>query len=108
MIVNDRTIAPPIHDPELDRRVKDAGASKTVYALVTPETEAAKRFILGNAVAGPDTARRPHREHCRGTWTGKQNASHEAFIERWMAWAAPLVAIDAVGFRWRYPPAGGS
>ena len=39
MIVNDRTITPPIHDPELDRRVKDAGASKTVYALVTPGTE---------------------------------------------------------------------
>ena len=51
-IVNDRTITPPIHDPELDRRVKAAGASKTVYALVTPETEAAKNFILGNAGAG--------------------------------------------------------
>ena len=51
--MNDRTITPPIHDPELDRRVKNAGASKTVYALVTPETEAAKNFILGNAVTAP-------------------------------------------------------
>jgi hypothetical protein len=108
MIVNDRTIAPPIHDPELDRRVKDAGASKTVYALVTPETEAAKRFILGNAVAEPDAARRHHLEQFRDAWTGKQYASHEAFIERWMAWAAPLVTIDAAGFPWRYPTAGGS
>src|SRR4051812_20800443 len=108
MIVNDRTIAPPIHDPELDRRVKDAGASKTVYALVTPETEAAKSFILGNAVAGPDTARRHRLEQFRDAWTGKQYASHEAFIERWMAWAAPLVTIDAAGFLWRYPTAGGS
>jgi hypothetical protein len=110
--VNDRTIAPPIHDPGLDRRVKDAGASKTVYALVTPETEAAKNFILGNAVAGPDTARRHYLEQFRDAWTGKQYASHEAFIERWMAWAAPLVTIDAAGFPsgfpWRYPTAGGS
>jgi hypothetical protein len=106
--VNDRTISPPIHDPDLDRRVKDAGASKTVYALVTPETEAAKNFILGNAVAGPDAARRRHLEQFRDAWTGKQFASHEAFIERWMAWAAPVVAIDAAGFPWRYPTAGGS
>lgn len=106
--MNDRTIAPPIHDPELDRRVKSAGASKTVYALVTPETEAAKHFILGNAVAGPDAARRHHLEQFRDAWTGKQFASHEALIERWMAWAAPLVAIDAAGFPWRYPTSGGS
>ena len=81
--MNDRTKTPPIHDPELDRRVKDAGASKTVYALVTPETEAAKNFILGNAVAGPDAARRRHLEQFRDAWTGKQYASHEVFIERW-------------------------
>jgi Aminotransferase class I and II len=107
-IVNDRTIPPPIHDPELDRRVKDAGASKTVYALVTPETEAAKHFILGNATAGPDAARRHHLEQFRDAWTGKQFASHEAFLERWMAWASPVIAIDAAGFSWRYPTAGGS
>jgi hypothetical protein len=107
-IVNDRTKTPPIHDPDLDRRVKDAGASKTVYALVTPETEAAKNFVLGNAVNGPDAARRRHLEQFRDAWTGKQFASHEAFIERWMAWAAPVIAIDAAGFPWRYPTAGGS
>ena len=107
-IVNDRTIIPPIHDPDLDRRVKDAGASKTVYALVTPETEAAKNFILGNAVNGPDAARRRHLEQFRDAWTGKQFAAHEAFLERWMAWAAPMIAIDAAGFAWRYPTAGGS
>jgi hypothetical protein len=106
--VNDRTISPPIHDPELDRRVKDAGASKTVYALVTPETEAAKNFILGNDVAGPDAARRHHLEQFRDAWTGKQFASHQVFIERWVAWAAPVVAIDAASFPWRYPTAGGS
>ena len=106
--MNDRTKTPPIHDPDLDRRVKDAGASKTVYALVTPETEAAKNFILGNAVAGPDAARRHYLEQFRDAWTGKQYASHEAFIERWMAWAAPVVTIDAAGFPWRYPTAGGS
>jgi hypothetical protein len=98
----------PIHDPELDRRVKNAGASKTVYALVTPETEAAKNLILGNCVAGPDTARRHHLEQFRDAWTGKQFASHEAFLERWMVWAAPVVAIDAAALPWRYPTAGGS
>jgi hypothetical protein len=100
--------APPIHDPELDRRVKSAGASKTVYALVTPETEAAKQIILGNALGGPDAARRHHLEQFRDAWTGKQFPSHEAFIERWMAWAAPVTAIDPIGFPWRYPTAGGS
>ncbi|VIO66962.1 aminotransferase class I/II-fold pyridoxal phosphate-dependent enzyme [Bradyrhizobium ivorense] len=100
--------APPIHDPELDRRVKSAGASKTVYALVTPETEAAKQIILGNALDGPDAARRHHLEQFRDAWTGKQFAAHEAFIERWMAWAAPVTAIDRSGFPWRYPTAGGS
>jgi hypothetical protein len=106
--LNERTIRPPIHDPDLDRRVKSAGASKTVYALVTPQTEAAKNFVLGNSSAGLDAARRHYLEQFRDAWTGKQFASHEAFIERWTAWAAPLVAIDAAGFRWRYPTAGGS
>ena len=103
--MNARTITPPIHDPELDRRVKIAGASKTVYAIVTPETEAAKNAVLGNAFNAPDAARRHYLEQFRDAWTGKQFASHEAFIERWMAWAAPVVAIDA-SFPWRYPTAG--
>jgi aminotransferase class I and II len=107
-IVNDRTIPPPIHDPELDRRVKNAGASKTVYALVTPETEAAKNAVLGNAFNAPDAARRHYLEQFRDAWTGKQFASHEIFIERWMDWAAPVVAIDAPGFAWRYPTGGAS
>jgi hypothetical protein len=97
-----------IHDPELDRRVKNAGASKTVYALVTPQTEAAKNLMLGNYVARPDAARRQYLEQFRDAWTGKQFGAHEAFLERWMAWAAPVVTIDAAGFRWRYPTAGGS
>jgi hypothetical protein len=101
-------MAAQIHDPDLDQRVKSAGASKTVYALVTPETEAAKNFILGNAVTGLDAARRHHLEQFRDAWTGKQFPSHEAFIERWMAWAASVVAIDAAAFPWRYPVSGAS
>jgi hypothetical protein len=97
-----------IHDPELDQRVKRAGASKTVYALVTPETEAAKRLILGNDTGGPDAERRHYLEQFRDAWTGKQFASHEAFIERWMAWASPIVAMSAAAFPWRYPTAGAS
>ncbi|MCA6125308.1 hypothetical protein J6500_25940 [Bradyrhizobium sp. WSM 1704] len=106
--MNARPAIPPIHDPALDRRVKEAGASKTVYALVTPETEAAKHAILGNALNGPDAARRHHLEQFRDAWTGKQFAAHEAFIERWTGWAAPVIAIDNFAYPWRYPTAGGS
>ena len=106
--MNERAPLPAIHDPELDRRVKDAGASKTVYALVTPETEAAKHAILGNCPASPDAARRQYLEQFRDAWTGKQFALHEAFLARWMAWADPVVALSPTGFPWRYPTAGGS
>jgi hypothetical protein len=75
---------------------------------VTPETEAAKRLILGNDVDGPDADRRHYLEQFRDAWTGEQFASHEAFIERWMAWASPIVAINAAAFPWRYPTAGAS
>lgn len=39
------------HDPRqaLDARLRQAGASKTVYALVTPEIEAVKAELLGNS-----------------------------------------------------------
>lgn len=106
--MNERTTPPAIHDPDLDRRVKNAGASKTVYALVTPETEAAKHAILGNCLASPDEARRQHLEQFRDAWTGKQFVLHEAFLARWMAWATPVVALPSADFPWRYPTAGGS
>ncbi|MBR0779243.1 hypothetical protein JQ625_30875 [Bradyrhizobium diazoefficiens] len=106
--MNERANPPAIHDPELDRRVKAAGASKTVYALVTPETEAAKHAILGNSLSSPDAARRHYLEQFRDAWTGKQFALHEAFLARWMEWAGPVVAIPGANFPWRYPTAGGS
>jgi hypothetical protein len=106
--MNERAIPPAIHDPELDRRVKAAGASKTVYALVTPETETAKHAVLGNCLPAPDASRRRYLEQFRDAWTGKQFALHEAFLDRWMAWADPVVAIDGAAFPWRYPTAGGS
>jgi len=97
-----------IPDIDVDRLVKDAGGSKTVYALVTPETEAAKHLILGNCSAEPDAVRRIYLEQFRDAWTGKQFTSHEILIERWAAWAAPMVAMSAADFRWRYPTAGAS
>jgi len=97
-----------IPDIDFDRLVKDAGGSKTVYALVTPETEAAKHLILGNCSAGPDAARRIHLEQFRDAWTGKQFTSHEILLDRWMAWVAPMVAMSAAAFPWRYPTAGAS
>jgi hypothetical protein len=42
-------------DTTLNDRLTKAGASRTVYALVTPETEAAKAKILGSS--GPEIER---------------------------------------------------
>jgi hypothetical protein len=95
------------HNLDVDQRVRRAGASKTVYALVTPHTEAAKHLIFGNCVVDPDGARRRHLEQFRDAWTGKQFISHEVFMERWTAWAAPLVAMGSA-LRCRYPTSGAS
>ena len=97
-----------IHDPELDHRLKQAGASKTIYALVMPETEAVKSACLGTANPDPDQARRLYLEQFREAWTGKQFAAHEEFLRAWIDWASPFAAIDTKAFRWQYPASGAS
>ena len=86
------------------------GASKTVYALVTPETEAAKCAILGNALSPQsiDRARAVYLEQFRDAWTGKQEKIHNDFFDTWHAWSAPLVDLDRAQFPHIYPTAGAS
>ena len=93
----------------LNARLLGAGCSKTVYALVTPETEAAKAAILGSAgAAGPDEARAVHLEQFREAWTSKQGRYHELFFDTWHRWSAPLVELDRGAFPFAYPTAGAS
>ena len=93
-IVNDRTITPPIHDPELDRRVKSAGASKTVYALVTPRPKAAKNFILGNAVAGRTPRGGIISNNSATPGPASNSPRMRPSSNAGWSWAAPVVAID--------------
>jgi hypothetical protein len=93
----------------LNVRLNQAGGSKTIYALVTPETEATKAAILGNATkAGSDSARAAHLEQFRDAWTSKQDKYHEAFFDTWHEWSAPLVDLDRDQFPFAYPTAGAS
>ena len=82
-----------------------AGASKTVYALVTPETEATKAKILGNYQSD---ARAEYLEQFRDAWTAKQDEYHEQFSDVWHDWAAPVVDLDRNNFPFFYPTAGAS
>ena len=97
-------------DPELNRRLLGAGVSKTIYALVTPETEAAKAAELGDLL--PDgranAARADYLQQYREAWTGKQDQTHVDFFEAWRAWSAPLVDLDRAAFAFLYPTSGAS
>jgi hypothetical protein len=93
---------------EQDRRLLAAGVSKTVYALVTPETEAAKAAIFGIGAGGPRGAWADHLSQFREAWTGKQSALHHAFFDRWLAWSSPLIDCDPADFPFRYPTSGAS
>lgn len=84
---------------ELDDKLVAAGASKTVYALVTPEVEAAKTFITHD----PEYLSR-----FRGAWTKKQDTAHHEFFDAWVEWSKPLVALDRKDFPFYYPCNGAS
>lgn len=90
------------HNPNiaLNEILLAAGASKTVYALVTPEIERAKRDLAF------DTG--PSLEQCREAWTGKQDAYHNEFFELWHEWSSLVVDIDRSLFPFYYPCAGAS
>lgn len=95
----------------LNERLAMAGASKTVYALISPETETAKEFALGDRsfITPEATARRnifmnKHRE----AWTGKQDAYHREFFDLWSEWSAPVVDLDRQAYPFFYPTSGAS
>ena len=99
------------HNPNvaLNARLNQAGGSKTIDALVTPETAPGKASILENATkAGSDSARAAHLEQFRDAWTGKQDSYHETFFDTWHEWSAPLVDLDRDQFPFAYPTAGAS
>ncbi|RUW99836.1 MAG: aminotransferase class I/II-fold pyridoxal phosphate-dependent enzyme [Mesorhizobium sp.] len=95
--------------PNLDLRLRQAGASKTVYALVTPEIEAVKAELLGNNTGnGPDPVRAAYLDQFRHAWTGKQNALHKRFFDTWLGWAKPMAPLNTADFPFSYPTAGAS
>lgn len=87
-------------NPDLNRVLLDAGASKTVYALVTPETEITKGLLFNDRAAYLDMFRE--------AWTGKQDAYHEEFFSTWHAWSSPVVDLDREQYPFFYPTAGAS
>jgi len=82
-----------------------AGASGTIYSLVMPESEAVLTEVVDGGAAGRDAG---FLEHYREAWTQKQDALHEGYFERWIAWSALVVKFDAAAFPHRYPTAGAS
>lgn len=82
-----------------------AGAAGTIYSLVMPESEAVLAEVMDGGAAGRDAGLL---EHYREAWTQKQDALHEGYFERWIAWSAPVVKFDAAAFPHRYPTAGAS
>lgn len=82
-----------------------AGASKTVYALVTPETEAVKASVFGDAGSAD---REAYLDQFRDAWTGKQDAYHEEFFSTWLLWSSRVVDLPKDEFPFYYPTAGAS
>lgn len=82
-----------------------AGASGTIYSLVMPESEDALGWVVDGAGLGRTDG---YLDLYREPWTQKQDAMHDAYFARWLDWAAPVVALDAAAFPFRYPTAGAS
>lgn len=85
-------------DRDLNAILLDGGLSKTVYALVTPETEALRAHIQTDDYLG----------QFREAWTGKQDAYHENFFSTWHEWSKPVVDLERDRFPFYYPTAGAS
>lgn len=99
------TELPAYTGPDIKAALLAAGASGTIYSLVMPESESALAFVVdGGAGQGRDA----YFDRYREPWTQKQDAMHEAYFDRWLDWAAPIVALDAARFPYRYPTAGAS
>ena len=92
-------------DADLNAVLLAAGASKTVYALTSKAAEYAKASIFGG---WGTPAREQYLDMFRETWTSKQDATHQAFFERWFEWSEPVIEIDPANWRFQYPTAGAS
>jgi hypothetical protein len=90
---------------ELNDKLFAIGASKTVYALVTPEIEAGKAAAVGN---DDSPERRAWLNQYRQAWTGKQNDYHEVFFNTWCDWTKPVIDMDRAEYPYSYPTAGAS
>jgi hypothetical protein len=84
---------------DLNAQLVAAGASKTVYALVTPAVERLKMEVLNSP---------SYLGYFREAWTGKQDAYHEEFFDEWVGWSAPVIDFDRSRFPYYYPCAGAS
>ncbi len=97
-----------------------AGASGTIYALVMPESEIALQHVVDGCdrdtlAAVPDPLSLLDKTRCdewlsrfHEPWTQKQDDAHVEYLDGWLRWAAPVVAVDAAAFPHRYPTAGAS
>lgn len=90
---------------DLNERLLAVGASKTVYALVTPQMEAIKATVFGDS---GETRREDYMDRFREAWTGKQDAYHEEFFDVWHEWSKPVIKLDRARFPFYYPTAGAS
>lgn len=97
---------------EIDRRLIAAGASKTIYALVMPETER----VLLETIAPSLRQGATHLDEAvfaewldiyHDPWTKKQDAVHMEFFSAWRDWVKPAADIGD-GFEFLYPTAGAS
>ncbi len=93
---------------EMNALLLKCGASKTVYALVTPETEEAKSALFYSVGDGQDPNQSSYFEMFRGAWTGKQDVLHENFFSTWVDWSEPVVKFYPQDFPFYYPTAGAS
>jgi histidinol-phosphate/aromatic aminotransferase/cobyric acid decarboxylase-like protein len=91
---------------DLNQKLVEAGASKTVYALVTAEIELAKSWLFSDSSLSDE--RSNYYAQFRGAWTGKQDAVHEEFRDTWIKWSEPAVDFPPASFPFFYPTAGAS
>jgi hypothetical protein len=116
-------------ETRLRQELRDLGATKIIYSLVMPETEEAKRAVMGgdlksefertvnsagssidaeDLVQATERANASYFDQFRQAWTQKQDAMHDDFFNAWLEWARPIAQVAGEEFVFRYPTAGAS
>lgn len=102
---------------QLNDILDHASVSKTVYALVMPETEAVVDMVIDGQSEGQsegqnnDTkaqGRQNYHSIFREAWTQKQDTVHEFFFKTWKSWTAPILEFDDAALSFHYPVNGAS